>query len=484
MKKLFLAAAIALVAAAPASAGQILYADQDNLYAINEDGSGKRTLINADGFGTEAVYDPWVQPNGQFVVFQARTPASGHGGLYCGFNCVTLFGWQAGTDTALQLTGNPTGCGGDLCAGLNVDGRTTADLKTLYYEQIYAEPNSSGTFNSIRTPYKGAVKDGGDPQAQEVKHANQKVEGVTPSPDDPNVVAWDMYNPDYDYEDTTPRYVLFLGTPGGSAVAIGGDDQDISGLAWRADGNALLTVEGGTDPGIWLYTLDGQTQPRRVANLPWDYDRGQFSTQPAFVGNDKITFGYGKDLYTIAASCTDCSIGQATKIAGPIESLSGPAATTEDIPLPPDPTPTPTPGGTTGGTGTTSGTNTGTGGTPGAVLAAAITPKALKDNVFAKKGAAVPFTASAPGTLTLKATVTAAQARSLGISRSARKPVTVASGTTALTKAGAGTLTLKPTKAAARRLKALRRNLTLSLAGTYTAGTQSKAVTGRLTIRR
>ena len=477
---LFLAAAVALTAAAPASAGQILYADHDGLYAVNEDGSGKRELINADAFGADAVYEPWVQPNGSTVLFQGRDPAPGYGGLYCGFNCVTVWAWPAGTDNVLQLTGNPTGCGDprDLCAGLNVDGRISSDNQTLYYTQIYAEPNSSGTFNSISTPYKAKVQDGGDPNAQELK-GDCKTEENTPSPDDPAVIVFeDCNNNYYDDANTLPYKLLYIGSPGGSKVLIGGDDTDIAGVAWRPDGNALLTTEGGDNPGIWTIGLGGAEPTfRRIAAITWDSDHSQFSTQPTFVGNDKIAFGYGKDIYTLPASCTDCTIGQATKIVGPVESLSGVSWTSHAVPGPPAPKPTPT------ATPTSTPTSTPTAApTPGGQLKVALSPKGLKDNVFARKGAPVAFTASAPGSLILQATVTAKQARQLGINRRATRPVVVAKGTTSLTKAGAGTLTLKPTRTAARRLRSLRRAITLSLIGEYSAGNEKRVVTGRLSV--
>ena len=130
VRALALALFLGLLAATPASAGQIVYSSNDNIHVANDDGSGVRTLLTpADVPGATSLYNVHVDPNGTKVVFSARTPHNG--GIFCGFNCVGVYALDG--NSLSRVSGAPIGCSGDPCLGLDVDPKITADGNTVFY---------------------------------------------------------------------------------------------------------------------------------------------------------------------------------------------------------------------------------------------------------------------------------------------------------------------------------------------------------------
>jgi hypothetical protein len=477
------------VAAALASAGTLVYNADDTIYAANDDGSGQRALITPDDVhGAVSVYYPWVQPNGSTVVFSARTPYAGYNGLYCGFHCVGVYRWDAGTIT--RLSPAPIGCGNDLCSGLDTDPRITADGSRYFYEQVYAEPNSSGSFNSISTPFVAPAVAGGGGSNSELKGACNGNDNYSPSPVDAD---------DYLYVDCVGNgnydYAIKRGDSGEFVAA---DDVAVDGLAWRADGGALADSESGGDPGIWTIDLASQT-PKHLVQLTWDYDHSQYSASPTFVGNDKVAFFYGNQIRVAPTSCDTCSVDQTSAIIDAADG-KGLAWTSKPVVATERPSGGGQSGGgqtgggdgktgggqtgggqTNGGGGQTGGGQTnGGGGQTGGGTTAALAPKKAKIKT-ALKGLKVPFTATGTGSLKLTARLDAKTAKKLGLGK---KAITVATGSASATKAGSSAVVLKFNKKYAKKLGKAK-SLKLALSGSFIpTGGAAQKVTATVSLAR
>ena len=475
-----------LLAAAPASAGQIVFNSGDTIYVANDDGSGKRALITpADVPGASSVYYPYVSPNGQTVVFSART---GVGGVYCGFSCVGVYRWDNGQITRLSYA--TSSCPpGDLCAGLDVDPKITADGSKYYYELVYAEPGGQyGAPQTISTHYVAPAVFEGVRQETELKADNVdpgacKPSSIVPHPGDGDTFAFVGCD-----TGQGSSSAIKIKPAGGAASQIAVDDCDISELAWSPDGSRIADSECGADAGIWtVKPTAGSPDPVQVLNLTWDSDHSSYSTSPAFIGNDRIAFIYGTEVRSVSAGCQGCGLGDSAKLAD-VTDPKGLAWTAKTLPVVQKGGTGTTPGGTgttPGGTGTTpggTGTNGGNGnaGGPQATLA----PRKLK-LAAALKGLAVPFKASGAGTLSLKAQLDAKTAKKLKLIKKGTKPVSVASGKATAKTAGDSTAKLKFTKTAAKQLKKAK-SLKLKLVGTVTpaGGGAAQAVSATVTITK
>jgi hypothetical protein len=466
---------LGLIAAAPASAGQIVFNSGDTIYVAGDDGSGQRPLITpADVPGATSVYYPFVSPNSQTVVFSARTPYAGIGGLYCGFSCVGVYRWDNGVITRMSYA--PTPCPpGDLCAGLDVDPKITADGSKYYYEQLYAEPGGSyGAPQSITSHYVAPAVFEGVRQATELKADNVdpgecKPSNIVPHPGDGDTFAFVgcVSSPSY-------SSAIKIKPSNGASFLLATDDGDISELAWSPDGSRIADSENGADPGIWTLSPDaGNTNPSHVVNLAWDSDHSSYNTSPAFVGNDRIAFVYGSEIRSVSAGCQGCGLGDTAKLAD-VSDPKGLSWTARTLPVvqrggPPD-----------------NGNNGGDNGNPGSQggARATLTPRKLK-LAAALKGMTVPFTSTGAGTLTLKAQLDAKTAKKLKLIKKGTKPVSVASGKASPKAAGGSSVKLKFTSAAVKRLKKAK-SLKLKLVGTFTpaGGGAAQPVTATVTVTR
>jgi hypothetical protein len=479
-----LALFLGLLAAAPASAGQIVFNAGDTIYAANDDGSGQRALITpADVPGAVSVYYPFVSPNSDTVVFSARTPYAGYGGLYCGFSCVGVYRWDNGAITRLSY--GVSACPpGDLCAGLDVDPKITPDGSRYVFQRIYTEPGGSyGAPQSIRNNYTAPAVFEGVRNEVELKDATCGSSEWVPNPANPDQHAYVGCDPNNGHNSA-----IEVEQPGGGGAVLASDDNEISELAWSPDGSRIADSEGGGDPGIWTVAPDpGNVNPVHVLGLAFDNDHSSYDTSPAFVGNDRIAFLYGGEVRSVPAGCQGCSLGDTTKLADAPDA-KGLSWTSRTLPV--VQRGGSGPGASNGGSGPGgnpsnggNGNNGGSGGSGGPGTAT-LAPRKLK-LATALKGLTVPFKAGGAGTLSLKAQLDAKTAKKLKLIKKGTKPVAVASGKASPKAAGDGTVKLKFTKAAAKRLKKAK-SLKLKLVGTFTpaGGGAAQNVSATVTLTR
>ena len=476
IRALPLALLIGLVAAAPASAGQIVFNTNDEIHVANDDGSGERTLITkADVPGAVSVYDPFVQPNSNTVVFTARTPYDGFNSVYCGFSCAGVYRWDAGQITRMSY--EPSPCPrNNPCSGLDVSPKISADGSRFFYDQIYYEPNSSGTFNSTSRDFEAPAVAQGVSQGTEQKGNCARPQSHVYSP-----VGMDFAYVDCVGSGSYDEAITFK-PAGGAARTLASDDGTPVNLAFRPDGGRIVDSENGADPGIWSVSTDATNpDPQQIVSLSWDYQHSQSSTTPAFVGNDRIAYGYGGEIRVAPTSCHACTLDQTTKVLSAPDN-KGLAWTSQTIPV------------VTRG----SEQQQQQGGNQqqqqqqqqqnnqqqnGGGFTATLAPRSAKLRT-ALKGLAVPFQATGPGTLTLSAQLDARTAKKLKLVKKGTKAVTVASGKASPKAAGPASVKLSFTKAALKRLKKAR-SLKLSLTGTFApASGAAQPVKATVTIKR
>ena len=484
VRALALAMFLGLFAAAPASAGQIVYSSNDNILVANDDGSGVRTLLTPSDIGATSLYNVHVDPNGTKVVFSARTPFTG--GIYCGFNCVGVYTYDNGQVS--RVSGRPIGCGGDQCLGLDVDPKVTADGSRVFYERIYGEPGGTyGTPQLISNSYRAPAVENGASQETELSKEAVGAECARPSSFVPNpanqeefawVDCWPLSDPD----PNAPDSALKVG-----GQTIGGDDYyELVGIAWRPDGQQLATVEHGQDKGIWLYNRDGSGTPRHVVNIAdFGDSNSQGSVSPAFVGNDKLAYYWNGEIRTVPTSCDRCAPESGTPLLASPEG-DGLAWTSRTLPvIQQGGGDTNTPGGgdpnTPGGGDQNDQNGQNGGGTP--PVPATLNPRRVK-LVTALKGLKVPFSAPGAGKLSLKAQLDAKTARKLKLIKKGKKAVTVASGSASPKAAGNATAKLKFKRSAVKRLKKAK-SIKLTLTGTWTpAGGVAVPVKVKISLKR
>ncbi|HEX8083189.1 MAG TPA: hypothetical protein VF529_02800 [Solirubrobacteraceae bacterium] len=471
--------------AGPAFAGQIVYSTEPadgeaQIRVMNDDGSNDRLLVHEDDIpGAESVYKPYVSPDGDTVVFQARTPSPGGYGVYCGFRCSGIYAYRDGVVTRVSQA--PTDCPpGDLCVGLDTDPRVTGDGSHLFYQLIYGEPGGAyGTPQTISRNYYRTMEPGGGDEVEVPETSCGKGSAATPNPAVEGQFATSAYCLNGNYA----LKVLDVGGGAGSEATLGYDDAEFSEPAFRGDGELLVGAEDGGDPGIWLYRRDASGASRLVA-LAWDSDSRPFNSSPTFVGKDAVAFVHGGSIRTASTSCDSCSLDSTAVLASP-PGVDAIAWTSRSIPdrvvdtgsEPSDgggsnPVATPRP------TTPPAGNPTPPQNTPAPLVLK--TPARAKLATALRGGIKVPFVATQTGRLTMRATIPGTLAKKLGlVHRRTKKPVVVANGTTTVTRAGEAIVKLKFTPAAKKRLRRARSvalNLTGTLGGTTT--------TTRLTLTR
>jgi hypothetical protein len=415
-----------------------------------------------------------VHPNGTTVVFSARTPHPGSDSIYCGFNCVGIYAYENGMIT--RLSDEPTGCVDRRCAGFNIYPRIGAD-GALYYQVLYIEPSSSGGSSSITVEYRMEI--GSEPEELPAGECGQ-----TSDPPEPNPVVGGEYAISNYCVDDGGGYALMIQDLAGNSEKLFFDDAAFSNVTYRGDGQMLAAAESGADAGVWTYPR-GDGTPAHVLALTYTPDNGAFDTNLSFVGSSRLAFAWGDAIRTVPTTCDACTLAD-TALVVQANDLSGLAWTSRTIPVPapPQPGPSPTPAPNPPGPGAGPGGGTGTGAGDGAASGPAATLSAVRAPRLAsalRSGVRVPFTARGAGRLTLVATVSGKVAKQLKLVRKAtRKPVVVARGSASLAAPGAGTATLKFTKAAGKRL-ARARSVTVSVDATFGA---AKLPASTITLRR
>ena len=478
VRALALAIFLALLAAAPASAGQIVYNTDSAIHVVNDNGSGDRELIKvSDVRGATSVIDPWVDPNGTTVVFAARTPYSA---ASCGFGCVGVYRWDAGKITRISL--HPVSCSG--CTGLDLGPRITRDSQNVFFEHIDTQ---SGNTHIGTTWYEApAVADGAGSEVDQKDNGKcGSPTNFVPSPAADEVAFVDCYT-------DTSEYSIKVKNSQGQIDAIARDDDyNISGIAWRPDGSQLIDTENGNDPGLWLYPRVPNGNATELVPLNYGTGPSQSDIATTWVGSDEIAFTYNGQIRTVPTSCDMCSVDSAGVVLN-APNVTRLAWTAQTLPVVQPSTGTTQQGGSTGTTsGTPASTSTsattpsaGTQGntTGGGKLALAAAKAKL---AAALKGLTLPFTAPSAGKLAITAKLDAKTARKLKLIKKGKKPVTVASGSASPTAAGKSSVKLKFTKAAAKRLKKAK-SLKLALVGTFkpAAGGAGQSLKSSVTLKR
>lgn len=314
------------------------------------------------------------------------------------------------------------------------------------------------------------------------------------------------------------------------------DDATISDPSFSADGTKLVTSEGGTTPGLWIYDPSlnncqpGTTPVHAVVNP----DTANISfADPRFMGTDKLVFTVGTksgdtwsyDLYTVPASCNACAFpSAATKLTegGLSSSAAWTAASLAVLPpappadsdgdgVPDSSDPCPAQSGTQGGCpptngngGTTNGGTTNGGTTDGGTTDggdrttdrgdATFSPPAFLRSSFTnllKTGLPVRVGCTPGCSLSAVMSIPGKLARKLGLTKSKRaKNVTVGKRRADLPEGGTRILKIQLSPKAAKAFRKHKRRLpekvpfTVNVTGVDTEGATLAPVRGQLRLKR
>ena len=290
-------ALFAFAAAQPASA-TIVYEHDEEIWAMNDDGSDQRLLAAGGPVGMEqGLSFPHVAPNGSTVVFQGATNANFHscgGNLYFGWHAIGVYRWRDGAVARLsEPPARMPSCGSNFHE--DPEATTNARVINVYRQYIDGIPG-----RGLQSGTQEGPTDTSTPSAcPNDPHLSD------PSPNPANAAQY--------------AYIGCNGGGGEDVVAVSQgsshtfpilDDAAQRAVAWRSDGTRLAVSEGGTEPGIWTYGPAAPVDPVHVLN-------GDFADVGfAGAGNDRILFSSAGDIWSIPASCTaaSCSMANATRL--------------------------------------------------------------------------------------------------------------------------------------------------------------------------
>jgi hypothetical protein len=324
----FTAAVLAAAIAAPAaSAGQFVAVQGGNVVAMNDDGSGARTLVTpAQLPGMGEIDGASVQPNATRIAFDAMWSGA-HDEMFrwsppalgaCGLNCVGIYRLDGGS--ARRLTSDATTCGPSACSSAD-DGPQVASNGEIFNDRdlttySYA-PNSycGGWCPDISGDTIVHWDTAGAPQPAPKTLCDDY--GTT----DPKYVATDpahpahlLYSNCHDANDG--NYVLIDGGNDSSSTAddtvIDSDPGAIAYPAFSPDGGTIAEMRLGAEPGVWT-SAHGAAWVQRIA-LNAAQDVGEVH----FLSGGRLGFVADGDLYSISGTCTaaSCSFpAGATKLA-------------------------------------------------------------------------------------------------------------------------------------------------------------------------
>ena len=108
--------------------------------------------------------------------------------------------------------------------------------------------------------------------------------------------------------------MLVSGPDGDGERVVSSDDYTQEDPAWRADGQKLVAIEEGTNPGIYEYNPGATNDKRRIVASPQNY----VLDSPRYTDDGRIIFegstdtdgnGYtdATNIYSVAATCTACA---------------------------------------------------------------------------------------------------------------------------------------------------------------------------------
>jgi hypothetical protein len=301
------AAAIVILLGLAALAGpaqaQIVYTDNNAIWAMNDDGSGKRQLISVTqvpGFLVSAIGRPDVFENGgQTIVFE-----SGHASLgSCGF-CVGIYGLTGGS--VRRLTTSETLAINRTIVEKNP--RVTADNLVAF--EVEDDNYTLKTFtHSLDTR---SLTDGTE-SAWKTGSASPAI--PTPNPVDASELAWETQ--------ASGEYQVHINDRSDSSdESVAFDGEPFKTISWSPDGSELLLGDN-NEVGV----LDLAAKVIRLLLAEPGVE------QARFLGSDHVVFAHGKNIYTVPASCDACTLGDADQLTTDGTS-SQPAWTSSATPIP------------------------------------------------------------------------------------------------------------------------------------------------------
>jgi hypothetical protein len=369
--RIALLASVAVVAAGAAAgeahAGQIVYSSGTAIWAMNDDGSAKRQLVDASQVpGMEYLGNPSVQPNGTEVAFLGRWdqayneqnkfgPAPG----FCGGNCEGIYELSSGAAT--RITNAPFDCPSQPCESQEVDPRVGTDGSVAYVFNTYvSEANGNrwdpldGQSGLFRRDSTGHNQQGYQTQCEGTSGAGEPVtdaDVVAPNPASPGRLAYGNCRETSDDNGScvVPYATAFDVYDSGPSAASSGDDvlmhsiadpnaqclQDagtaIGDLDYSPDGSHIVELHGGSGAGIYTYsaTANGGNSATELLALP----HGWLFYSVRYLGSGRIGFTAGTSdttigLYSMATTCTpgSCDVTNGTGIT----TLASPGSVSDD----------------------------------------------------------------------------------------------------------------------------------------------------------
>ena len=336
-----IAAAVLALAPAVASAGQIVFVRQagassseTNLWVMNEDGSSQRMLLaqNQNGDAVESLNQPNLLPTGVDLAFQGATGLPGGG---CGVNCVgvyTLVGGEVRRISSPVVPCHTTVDGSCSLSDIDNGPTLTDDGRVLYLHTgtgvgvecglfcgIYAaagnsyivQPVLGGAPNQWPWPINTY-----EPPAEEGGYAVAPVA----DPANPELILYAGIE-DNGCAEAYKCHPLVVDNASGQSYIVSDDDQRQDAYTWSPNGEYIADVEGGTEPGIWVYKNAKEPSPGTVEHA-W-YVMATPSSTPSgggFTGDLSLTnagniiFSSGGDVYSLAQSgCWGASAPEATE---------------------------------------------------------------------------------------------------------------------------------------------------------------------------
>jgi hypothetical protein len=326
-----LAAALLLVPAV--AQATIVYVHDGNIWAMNDNGSGQHQVVSVlqtPGMD-QGLAAPNVDPNGgKVVAFEGTTHANSDffndtcyvAGFFesCpithyGFNSTGIYTWNAGV--VQRLSGAPK-----LCAV--PDGCTTMDINP--------EPTNSGALYFNLNTYSGRLSQGDFVAGSRIYKMTFAGGGRTDYGSPCNDSFLDVGAPNWKNESELVYNCGDAGSQGHLVVSSGGTGggRDVGDAAlsfgsfdapaFSPDGTLIVAFDNSfqTDPsvvndtGLYLFSPTGSGAPiRKLMTSPEDDSSGSpeetHIDTPHFIGSSSIVFGLGGNIWTIPASCNNCS---------------------------------------------------------------------------------------------------------------------------------------------------------------------------------
>ncbi len=310
----------ALVSAAPAAAGQIVYDQNSQIVAAGDDGSSPHVLVSlAQSGGMQGLADPDVSPNGSTLVFdgtwsQADSEATSWAPVApgaCGLWCSGVYQLAGGTLT--RLSNAPASCHavGFPCATFEANPTIGPGGNVLDSFQLYQdEQNCAGCFWQVAVNYNTLSAPGRSvanaPATGDV--ANPCSGGDVPSypdisPDGTSVLYTNCKDTSSGEYET-----VWSALNGSGQHACAFDDNKIDGPSWSLDGKKLVEAEF-TTPGLFVYTLGAGSCTSYYQAVAYSTSAWSGLQSPRFIGGGRIAFvaiaagAQGGNVYTVPDTC-------------------------------------------------------------------------------------------------------------------------------------------------------------------------------------